>query len=135
MGKPNATTATELPDFKALSNLGLSVFILPRGKKTPAMPWKQFQASRATKEQIDDWQGAEANVAIVTGAISNLFVLDVDSDDAQAVVDELDLPKTPTVKTAKGRHYYFRNPPIELRNKVRLKDVELDVRGEGGYVV
>ncbi|MEZ5695907.1 MAG: bifunctional DNA primase/polymerase [Sphingomonadaceae bacterium] len=115
--------------------LGLSVFILPRGQKKANMPWKHFQSERPTEQQIEDWQGAEANVAIVTGAVSNLFVLDVDSQEAQTLVDGLDLPVTPTVRTAKGRHYLFRNPPFELRNKVRLQGVELDVRGEGGYIV
>ncbi len=137
MGNPNTTNAAATPDFQALSDLGFSVFILPRGKKVPNMPWKAFQSKRPTEQQVQDWQGAgaEANVAIVTGAISDLFVLDVDSPEAQALLDEMNLPKTPTVRTAKGRHYLFRNPPFELRNKVRLKGVELDVRGEGGYIV
>jgi len=123
------------PNFKELFDLGFAPFILPRGQKTPSIVWKGFQTNRPTVEQIDDWQGVNANAAIVTGSISNLLVLDVDSPAAQALVDGLDLPPTPTVKTAKGRHYYFAYPAAEVRNKVRLKGVELDVRGEGGYVV
>jgi hypothetical protein len=135
MGNPNTIDAVITPDFQALSDMGFSVFFLPRGKKVPSMAWKAFQKTRPTEQQIQDWQGEEANVAIVTAAISDLFVLDVDSPEAQALVDDLNLPKTPTVRTAKGRHYLFRNPPFELRNKVRLKGMELDVRGEGGYIV
>jgi len=135
MGNPNETNATALPDFQALFDLGFSVFILPRGEKKPNMSWKDFQVQPPTSQQISDWHGAEANVAIVTGAVSDLFVLDVDSPEAQALVDELNLPETPTVRTSKGRHYYFKNPPFEVRNTVRIKGVELDVRGEGGYVV
>lgn len=135
MGNPNTIDAAITPDFQALSDMGFSVFFLPRGKKVPSMAWKSFQKTHPTEQQIQDWQGEEANVAIVTGAISDLFVLDVDSPEAQALVDDLNLPETPTVRTAQGHHYLFRNPPFEIRNKVRLKGVELDIRGEGGYIV
>ncbi|MCZ4264092.1 bifunctional DNA primase/polymerase [Erythrobacter sp. G21629-S1] len=135
MGKPNETNADSRPDFQALYDLGLSICIVPRGEKHPAMQWTNFQTARAPESLVKDWHGANANVAIITGALSNLFVIDVDSDEAQALLDEIGMPKTPTVRTSRGRHYYFRNPPYEVRNKVHIRGIALDVRGEGGLVI
>lgn len=75
------------------------------------------------------------NVAIVTGRLSNLVVLDIDGENGQQLIDRLDSPKTPTVRTSKGEHRYFRYPKVEIRNSTRVGGVKLDVRGEGGYVV
>jgi len=131
---PNLITEPR-PDFRELSDMGFSSFILPRGKKTPSMAWKGYQQTRPSAEEIEDWQGTISNVAIVTGRISNLVVVDVDSPEAQALIDKFELPKTPTVLTSRGRHYFFKHPAVEIKNKVRLMEVELDIRGEGGYVV
>ena len=123
------------PDFASLYQNGWSFFILPRGQKEPSGSWKGYQNARPTPAQVADWEGELANVGIVTGRLSNLLVIDVDSDEAQTLIDGMDLPATPTVRTAKGRHYYFKHPATEVRNKVNLKGVRLDLRGEGGYVV
>ncbi|MEC7819154.1 MAG: bifunctional DNA primase/polymerase [Pseudomonadota bacterium] len=124
-----------IPNFSDLSAMGWSFFILPRGRKEPSGSWKGFQSARPTPAQVADWEGELANVGIVTGRLSNLLVIDVDSDEAQTLIDGMDLPATPTVRTAKGRHYYFKHPATEVRNKVNLQGVRLDLRGEGGYVV
>lgn len=123
--------------FRELSDLKLSVFSLPKGYKEAKMSWKQYQANFPSEEEITAWENhaENMNVAVVTGRQSNLVVLDVDSQEAQDLVDTLALPKTPTVLTGKGRHYYFRFPSLEIRNSVNIKGVKLDVRGEGGYVV
>lgn len=129
------TPYNSIPDFKALAAQGWSVFLMPRGSKIPSGSWKRFQTQHPTEKQIADWQGEVANVGIVTGRLSNLLVLDVDSPEAQAEVDQLELPRTPTVKTSKGRHYYFQHPDQEIRNSVRVRGLKLDIRGEGGIVV
>lgn len=129
------TPHNSIPDFNGLAAQGWSVFLMPRGSKIPSGSWKRFQTEHPTEKQIADWQGEIANVGIVTGRLSNLLVLDVDSPEAQAAVDQLELPRTPTVKTSKGRHYYFQHPHQEIRNSVRVRGLKLDIRGEGGIVV
>ena len=131
----NSDNYLNRPDFFDLYKNGWSFFILPRGQKQPSRSWKDYQSAKPTPAQVADWQGELANVGIVTGRLSNLLVIDVDSAEAQAIIDEMDLPATPTVRTAKGRHYYFKHPAAEVRNKVNLKGARLDLRGEGGYVV
>lgn len=124
-------------EFRKLAELGLSVFSLPRGRKESKMSWKQFQIDFPSEEQIASWDehGQHLNVAIVTGRLSNVIVLDIDGDDGQNLIDSLDLPKTPTVRTSKGQHRYFRYPKADIRNSTRVGGVKLDIRGEGGYAV
>jgi len=118
-----------IPNFSDLSSMGWSFFILPRGRKEPSGSWKNYQSVRPTPTQVLDWEGAVANVGIVTGRLSDLLVLDVDSDEAQKLIDGLDLPATPTVRTAKGRHYYFKHPANDVRNKVNLREAKLRLSG------
>lgn len=130
-----STPQNSNPDFHKLYEYGFSVFPLPRGEKKPASQWQKYQNERAAHDEIAAWGTANLNVAVVTGAISNLVVLDVDSPDGQSFLDGYDLPPTPTVRTAKGRHYYFSRPATALRNAVRIEGVGLDIRADGGYVV
>ncbi|MDN3646813.1 bifunctional DNA primase/polymerase [Pontixanthobacter aestiaquae] len=131
----NKVTYQDRPDFKYLASLGFSVCIVPRGEKKPAQGWKKYQEHSASDETIQAWQGRIANVAIITGQASGVIVLDVDSPAAQKLVDDLDLPKTPSVRTAKGRHLYFRHPSYRIGNRTKIKDVELNFRGDGGLVI
>lgn len=121
--------------FTAAAAAGLRVFPLKPREKKPALPWKQFQDRAPTDEELALWDSSNLNGAIVTGAPSGIVVLDVDSCEAQELVDTLNLPPTPVVRTAQGLHYYFRRPAFEVRNGVRLGGVKLDIRGDGGFVV
>ena len=134
---PNNVSKIDTPkaEFRELAEFGFSVIPIPRGKKQPAFKWAQHQKTKATSAQIERWDASNLNVGVVTGKLSNVVVLDVDSEEAQKLVDELQLPLTPTVQTARGRHYYFRVPQVEIRNKTKINGVELDVRGEGGMAV
>ena len=83
-----------------------------------------------------------ANVGVATGAVSSIFVLDVDPQHggdesfAKLVAEHGPLPATRTVKTGGGgRHYYFKHPGGKVRNSVKKLGAGLDVRGDGGYVV
>jgi hypothetical protein len=121
--------------FSNAAAVGLRVFPgKPRSKK-PAVSWEKYQHEAPTNEQLAGWDGSDFNLCIVTGAPSDIIVLDVDSLEAQELVNALDLPSTPTVQTARGRHYYFRRPAFEVRNGVRIGGVKLDIRGDGGYVI
>ena len=49
------------------------------------MPWSEFQKRKATPEEIKEWwkKWPDANVAIVTGEISKVSVVDIDSTEGQ----------------------------------------------------
>ncbi len=87
----------------------------------------------------------QANVAIATGKRSGIFVLDVDVKDykvGEESLEELErqfgeLPDSVEAITASGgRHIYFRYPSEgEIYNSQSKVGKDLDIRGEGGYVV
>jgi hypothetical protein len=81
----------------------------------------------------------DANIGIVTGRISGLFVLDSDGDEGEAWLRGYEaehgaLPETGCVKTGRGRHLYFKypkdGPAIQGINTGKL-----DIKADGGYVV
>lgn len=120
---------------------GFSIIPVEFRGKRPAVPWKSFQERRPSLEELEQWfSGARRyNLGIVTGSISNVVVVDVDSSEAAAWADAR-LPPTPMVtKTAKGEHRFYRHPGRPIRNKARMRTgdarIALDVRADGGYVV
>jgi hypothetical protein len=109
--------------------------------KTPAVKWKRYQTARPTDAELVAWfgNGRPRNVALVTGAVSNLVVVDGDSAEGLAWM-QAHLPPTPMrTKTAKGEHWSYRHPGVRVKNKGRIKTgdprVQIDIRGDGGYVV
>ena len=84
-----------------------------------------------------------ANVAIRTGAVSDVVVLDVDpAHGGDQSLDALlshhgPLPPGPVVQTGSGgRHFYFAHPGGVIRNDAgRRLGPGLDIRGDGGYVI
>lgn len=124
------------PDrFASLAAHGLTVMPLIPREKRPANGWAKYQTEEPTPADLARWDSSDYNVGIVTGKPGGIVVLDVDNEEAQHFADQLDLPSTPTVRTGRGRHYYFRAPPREVRNAVGVAELKLDIRGTGGYVV
>lgn len=114
---------------------GLSV--IPVSGKMPLIKWAEFQERCASEEEIKTWwkKWPEADIGMVTGEISNRFVLDIDGAEAEQAIFNFNLPLTQCVKTKRGRQIHFRYPGI-LQAKTTLVGVlpNLDTRGEGGYV-
>ena len=80
------------------------------------------------------------NLAIATGAVSGIFVVDIDGLDAEVELRRLEaehggFPSTVEVITARGRHVYFRSPETPVRNSAGKIAAGIDVRGDGGYVL
>jgi len=80
-------------------------------------------------------------VAIVTGADSDLVVIDVDTDrggmkSMEAAVNRLGpLPPHPKVRTGGGGlHLLFQHPGGHAANRVAI-DAGIDLRADGGYIV
>lgn len=121
--------------------LGWSVIPITSREKTPAIPsWRKYQQERPTPEQIAAWHWS--NLAVVTGGVSGLCVIDEDDLSALSTKDRqlaqafLDsLPPTATARTGKGRHYYFSIPDGEMvPSKVRFLP-GIDARAAGGYAL
>ena len=117
-----------------LLNHRLSLIPCRPNSKLPALPWKQYQTIIANNETYSKWidrYGSDYNVAIVTGRVSNLVVLDIDSKNyLESLIDE-----NLSVSTPRGYHVYFKHPGnIEVRNRAN-RETNLDLRGDGGYVI
>jgi bifunctional DNA primase/polymerase-like protein len=129
-----------LAGARHLRRLGLSVFRIPYGSKIPDRPWKEFQSRFATDAELVDWfDGPSLNIGVITGAISDVVVIDADALDALRWCTRR-LPYTPwQTKTVRGFHLFYRHPGVPVRNCARLETREgrlaIDVRGDGGYVI
>ena len=117
---------------------GWSVFPINARTKRPLFDWGEFQQRRPTEDEIEHWftQYPKAGLALVTGEISGLIAIDADSEGA------LDWCKkngfTSPIKQIAGRgpHLFFKHPGRKVEtNKQFLGVPNLDVRGDGGYVV
>jgi putative DNA primase/helicase len=120
------------------ASLGFSVIpLIPRGKKPAIKSWAEYQSRFATDEELKKWfgNGSKKNIGIVTGNISGIDVLDLDSQEAIQYAKEHKFPITSSVKTGKGFHCYYKHKD-GVRNFQKRDDLPgIDLRGDGGYVV
>lgn len=122
-----------------LRSLGLSLLPIKGGTKKPAVKWEELQARQATEEELIRWLKGDNQLAIITGEVSGVVVIDTDSAEAEIWARQ-NLPETPIMcQTPKGWHRYYKWPGHQVSNKARIKtDIEglaLDLRGDGGYVL
>ena len=108
--------------------------------KKPTIPsWTEYQTRHATEDEVRAWDkaGLLKGIAIVTGKISGITVVDVDTEEADREFQEAcgdTLLETPTVKTPNGgKHYYFKYDP-QLKTKAGYRP-NIDIRNDGGYVI
>lgn len=116
---------------------GWSCFPIKYKGKTPLFAWSPYQETLATEEDVEGWQRKykAANIAVATGAVSGLVVVDIDSDEGRENLARHGvLPATPQQSTGKGSHYFFAHPGYHVGNKAAFVP-GVDLRSDGGYVV
>lgn len=112
----------------------------PGDGKVTAIPWREYQTRRATESEIGRlFSEGSVNIAVITGAVSGVVVVDADSLDAVRWVTRR-LPYTPwQTRTARGYHLWYGHPGVRVPNRARLETrdgrLAIDVRGDGGYVI
>ena len=125
-----------------LARRGLRVFpCLVRGKQ-PACE-RGCLAATVDESTIRQWWQSEPryNIGVACGSLSGVFVVDVDSHEAEARLAKLEaqhgkLPPTVEVITIRGRHLYFCYPSEHaVRNTTSRVAPGIDSRGQGGYVL
>jgi Bifunctional DNA primase/polymerase, N-terminal/AAA domain/Primase C terminal 1 (PriCT-1) len=118
-----------------------SVIPIKPMEKKPLVAWEPYQKEPAPEETIKFWfsNWPDANLAIVTGAVSDCVVIDLDSEEAKEKFKSLlrsDLSEVPRSRTGKGWQLFFKHPGVNVQNGVRVARIPgLDTRGDGGYVV
>jgi len=121
-------------------SIGFSVIPIIPGQKKPLVKWQQYQSERATPEQIKTWwnKTPNANIGIVTGEISDLFVVDIDTEEGQQSLLQYGFESiiAPTVSTPRGgQHLYFKYP---LNSNITIGAGIIkgtDFRGNNGYIL
>src|SRR5215831_10259540 len=120
---------------------GFSVIPIIAKDKKPMVQWEPYQKELASEGTINHWfiSWPNANVAIVTGAISDCVVIDLDTaeakDEIKALVPDDDLSAVPRVRTGRGGyHLFFKHPGVNIQTRAGVLP-KTDVRGDGGYVV
>jgi hypothetical protein len=121
-----------------LETMKFSVIPIIPGDKKPMISWQKYQKERATREQVIAWWTAtpDANVGVVTGAISDLGVIDIDSDEGRKNIEPYinDSFLSPTANTPRGGLHHYCRHRDGMTNKAGAIP-GTDFRGEGGYVV
>src|SRR5215471_1208019 len=134
-------SALMLKTARALAEKGMHVFpCVPRNKR-PATAHGLKDATTDPLE-IEAWWGRDPNynLAVATGSVSGVFVVDIDGEDAEAELRRLEkehgqLPATVESVTGRGRHIFFRCPDKPVRNTAGKIAAGIDTRGDGGYVL
>ena len=110
--------------------------------KKPLIKWKEYQHRKPTREEMFSWESIAEGVAIVTGKINGLVILDVDMDKGNGfdALKGKELPPTPVVRTPNGGfHYYFKYPKkakkVKNTTDILGKGSHVDIRGDGGYAL
>jgi len=106
--------------------------------KQPLVMWGEYSKRHPTKEEIDEWfkKFEVFNIAIVTGKISGITVLDIDDYsvlEGKIPIEEW-MKKCPVQKTGKeeGYHIFFKGA---YKSEVISSNPDVRLKGEGGYVL
>lgn len=135
--KPNNETYLEAERLRAK---GFAIVPLRPKSKIPAEGYSS-KTTITKKKKLKQYFDAnpDANYGIATGQASNLVVLDVDGKPGKKALkalkrEHVGFPQTVVVETGRGKHFYFTSTSL-IKNSASTLSTNLDVRGEGGYVV
>jgi len=126
---------------KKYANLGWTVIPLEPEEKKPLVKWEKYQKIQASAEQIEQWwkQHPNANIGIVTGSVSGIIVIDIDSSAGQEnyIAKFNQLHNTISQATGKPNaiQQFFKHPGDQKYHNMTKMLPDVDVRADGGYVV
>ena len=121
---------------------GWRVFPCRPGDKRPMKGFRWRNEATIDEETIKRWwkRWPDANIGLATGG-GGVVVLDVDGEEGERSLQELEeaygpLPRTLEARTGGGgRHIFFKAPDWYVPISVSKIGTNLDIRGDGGYVV
>jgi hypothetical protein len=116
---------------------GYSVF--PCAQKKPLTGEGGYKNATCDAATILKWwtKWPDAQVGLPTGAVNDVFVVDLDGPRGCAAVEEMGLPETLTIETRPGRFQLWFRQAEGIKTKCTASALapELDTRGDGGYVI
>lgn len=119
-------------------SIGLSIIPTGPDKKPLISSWKPYQEKISTIEEIKKWweMWPSANPALVTGKISGIVVLDLDSKYGRTS-KEFNIPTTICARSGNGgEHFFFKYPyGSYVKSGSAISGEGVDCRGDGGYIL
>lgn len=120
---------------------GWSVLPVKPDEKRPYMTnWLQYTKTKPPKDKVLNWFHtlSGAGVGVVTGRVSNMVVLDVESYCPTPIEKLLEMyPTQMYSRTGSGGYHLFYQYPMSMArvsNRVKLMD-GVDLRADGGFIV
>lgn len=128
---------------------GWSIIPISHETKRPLIKWLEYQERTPTEEEIETWWAdwPDADMAVVTGAVSKVVVVDCDNEDAAHAAYDAGMRSPIKAKTKRGMHLYFLHPMDGKRRGpragVNVRTIApdwpripgLDFRGDGSYAI
>ena len=117
---------------------GYSIIPVGKDKRPLLTSWKDYQTRAPSEEEIVNWwkKWPTANIGIVTGKVSGISVVDIDSYKENASTLGK-FPKTLTIRTGNGGFHlyyeYIEGLTVSANAYADLPGV--DIRSDGGFVV
>lgn len=112
--------------------------VTPNDKKPMLRSWERYINEKPNRELLRSWfdKLPAAGIGAVTGGISGIVVVDVDTRsglDYRSITAKYPTGRIARTKSG-GHHLYYRHPNYEVRNRVNIVE-GVDVRGDGGFIV
>jgi Bifunctional DNA primase/polymerase, N-terminal len=136
---------TSLVRDEAISALRRGWSVVPQlaGAKHPTVKWKPFQNELPTEANWARWIHVwpDCGIAVILGPISDLFVIDVDGEEAHRVLLDRMGTEPPAPKALSGSrkpcryHLFFLHPPVPTKPKSTPWHPQLEFRGKNGLIV
>jgi len=102
-----------------------------RARKQPSLStWREYQERLPTSKELETFfRNPTAQVAIITGKISDLVVIDIDNGASEDRIRFFNSFSTLKVKTPSGgEHHYYRIPKgVSLKSRA-------DILGNGSHI-
>ena len=114
--------------------------VFPCGLDKKPLTSHGFKDATTEPDIIKKWWNEHKNASIGAPTGDGFFVLDIDLPDGQAALDTLEkenspLPFTLEQRTGSGGRHLFFSVDTDIRNSSGKLGVNIDIRGDGGYII
>ena len=106
--------------------------VVPAQGKRPVIDWRKYQDVKPAEAEVTAWwmRFPDANIAVVTGAVSGVVVVDVDGVGAEQLI-----PTALVESSPKHYHFYYAHPGGVVPCSASVVAPNIDIRGDGGIVI
>jgi energy-coupling factor transporter ATP-binding protein EcfA2 len=114
------------------------------GKSPFLKTWSEYQNRKPTEIEVKSWweQWPNANIAVITGRISGISVVDVDCKhgdptEPDKITDQgstKGLPPTLTARSGSGGWHFYYKYPDGLSSRIGIAHL-VDIKSDGGYII